>query len=82
MKNVAAPRKFAPNPSEEMWMLAFPVGNKRKNQPAGRQKNYCYVCVAELSQRLSFVLQMCVRAGRYTWRDVRDTLFCWRRFSY
>ena len=47
MKNVAGPRKFAPNPSEEMWMLAFPVGSKRKNQFARRQKNYCYVCVAK-----------------------------------
>jgi hypothetical protein len=47
MKNVVGRRKFAPNPSEEMWMLAFPVGSKRKNQRARRQKNYCYVCVAK-----------------------------------
>lgn len=47
MKNVVGRRKFAPNPSEEMWMLAFPVGSKRKNQKASGQNNYCYVCVAK-----------------------------------
>jgi hypothetical protein len=26
-------------------MLAFPVRNSRKNQPAPLQKNYCYRCV-------------------------------------
>ena len=44
MKNVVGRRKFAPNLSEEMWMLAFPVGSKvRINLPDGKRITVTFV---------------------------------------